>query len=209
MAAIASAGFIVNLTNMKTHLNINTSGQDDFLDMTLAAITKKFETYCKRVFVATTYTEYHSGNGRSGFFYINNPELIAISSLKEDSNRDFAIASLYDTSAYIGFSAEGRVELLSNADVVTTTLQPAVFGRGQQNIEIIYTGGFSDMPEDLQLGCKEWVSRLYHRRDKKKWSIQSYSKGDVSTSFETTGRIPDDIREMLDPYKIFGMGRGI
>jgi len=209
MAAIASAGFIVSLNIVKTHLGIGTTGLDSWLDKALASVTKKIETYCNRTFAATQHTEYHDGSGRKGFFFVKHPPIVAVASLNEDVNRDFAAATAYGATSYITYSDEGIVELLDTSGDLTASLAPTVFGKGQQNIQIVYTGGYTDIPEDVAYGATEWISKLYHRRDKKRWNVGSTSKGDISTSYVAIGTMPDDVKEFINPYRIRMVSRDV
>lgn len=202
---IATAGFIVSADIVKVHLGIGTTGADTWLDKALASITKKIETYCSRTFIATHYSaEYHDGDGKRGFFFVKNPPVISISELNLDINRNFAAATAYATSEYIIYDDEGRVELLDTGGDLTASLAPVVFGKGQQNIKIVYTGGYTTIPEDVAYGATEWISKLYHRRDKKRWDISAKSKGDVSASFIAITSMPKEIKEYIDPYRLSG-----
>ena len=203
MAAIASAGFIVSLDIMKTHLNVGGTSEDSWLDKNIASVTKKIETYCRRTFAATHYPEeYHDGSGKRGFLFVRNFPIISLSELNEDINRDFLAATKYATNAYITYDDEGRVELLDAAGDLTASLAPIVFGKGQQNIKITYTGGYVDIPEDVSYGASEWIAKLYHRRDKIEWNLGSRSKGDKSVSLIAIGKMPDDVREFINPYRL-------
>lgn len=201
MTAIASAGFIISTEIIRTHLGIGTTGDDSWLDKNIASVTKKIETYCRRTFAVTHFTEYHDGTGKRGFFYVRNFPIIAISELNDDVNRDFATATAYATSAYITYADEGRVELL-HSDDLTGSLEGVRFQKGQQNIKIVYTGGYASIPEDVSYGATEWISKLYHRRDKKEWNTGSRSKGDKNVSVIPVGSMPDDVKEFIHPYRV-------
>jgi len=209
MPAIASSQFIASLADVKLHLNISTTAQDSWLDKTIASMTKKIETFCNRRFKAATYTEFHDGNGKRGFIYVFNPPVGTVSVLAEDADRTFDSSTVFATSTYISYTSEGKVELLTGADNVSTEINPVIFGKGQQNVKIVYTGGYADIPEDVQIGALEWVATLNKVRDRKGWDVSNSNKGDVSTTYVTLGVMPEKVREFIFPYRMFRMGKRI
>tara|TARA_B100001964_G_scaffold178865_1_gene197303 strand:+ start:313 stop:981 length:669 start_codon:yes stop_codon:yes gene_type:complete len=203
MALIASSAFLISVSDIKLHLNIGTSGPDGWLDKAVSSVTKRIETFCRRTFIATQYTEFHDGSGRRGFVYVDNPPIVAIDELNDDVNRDFGNSTKFATSEFVSYDDEGRIELLNQSDLIPAGLQTGVvFSQGQQNIKIVYTGGFADVPEDIRMGAAEWVSKLYHRRDKKRWGHSASSKGDTSVTFESIGLMPEDVKGFVSPYRI-------
>lgn len=208
MAAIASTQFITTLATLKLHLGITDTNSDNWLDQALAQVTKKFQTHCKRIFKEAHYTEFHDGTGRIGFIYADNIPITKsnISELNDDIARTFASATAFATNQYVVNDEEGRVELLDNGNTLASKLNPAVFAKGRHNIKLVYTGGYSAMPEDLQLGAIDYIARIWKRRDQKWWLIQSFSQRDRQTSIEALGRLPDDVVEMLEPYRLHRTG---
>jgi len=206
MAVVASAQFLISMTDLKLHLDIGTTGQDGWLDKALASTTKRIETYCNRHFASAGYTEYADGVNK-GFLHVKNPPIINVSALNSDVNRDFGSATEYATNAYITYDDDGRIELLSIADVTSSSLSPVVFPSGQQNIKIVYTGGYAAIPEDVRLGCAEWIGRIYKRRTRKRWNIEGAAKGDKTISYETFGAMPLEVKDFIHPYRLIPAGR--
>lgn len=207
MAALPSSQYIISLANVKLHLKISVTAQDSWLDRALGAITKKFETFCNRKFKANTYTEFHDGNGKRGLIYVFNPPVGTVSVLNEDVDRDFGSSTAFASSDFITYEDEGKVELLTGANTLNAEINPVIFGKGQQNIKIVYTGGFADIPEDLQFGAAEWIATLQKVRDRKGWDISNSNKRDVSTTYVTLGLMPDKVREFVLPYKLYRVGK--
>lgn len=126
----------------------------------------------------------------------------SVSILAEDSNREFGTATQYASNSYVTYDEDGRIELLGTA----SSLSPVVFPTGQQNVKIVYTGGYSDMPEDVKMGCVEWIGRIYKRKTKKRWNVDKQAKGDKTIDYETFGIIPPEVKDFIHPYRFIKAG---
>tara|TARA_Y100000310_G_scaffold146471_2_gene145826 strand:- start:6109 stop:6756 length:648 start_codon:yes stop_codon:yes gene_type:complete len=213
MALVATSEFLISIADAKLHLGITTTDQDSWLDKAIASLTARTQTYCKRKFKKAQYIEFHSGDGQESFVYVDNPPITVsgttedMGELNDDVERDFGSSTAFGTNAYIVYNDEGRIELLTTADVVSTSILPATFTKGQQNIKIVYSGGYADIPEDIKMGVSEWIAKIYRRQTNKRWGMLSDSKGGVSISYESLGSMPDDVKEHLAPYRLFRFGR--
>jgi hypothetical protein len=99
---------------------------------------------------------------------------------------------LISSGDYIVYDKEGSIRLFNDE---------TIFSKGYQNVKIVYSGGYSTIPEDLELACIDWVLK-YYRKNKDKlqgWSSKSYSG--VSVLIDLAA-IPDDIKAVLNSYKL-------
>lgn len=78
-------------------------------------------------------------------------------------------------------------------------LRPGGWGGGENYWRIIYTAGFTTVPDDVQEACAEWVATLF-------WQ----TKRDPGLSHESVpavvnrtpfGRMPEGVRLLLQPYR--------
>lgn len=175
---------LATLAKVKALLGVTSSSQDVQLDALRLAADQAIKTDCDRAFESATYTEYYSGTGTrylclretpvasittihldySGY-YNQNPEPVFGSDKLLTAGKDYALKIDRD-----GMSFSGIVERintvwaeLNRAYVtghVTTEVSPAL-----GNIKVVYTAGYTTIPEDLQ-----WALALIVRR------MQQYAK---------------------------------
>ena len=78
---------------------------------------------------------------------------------------------------------------------------PGGFPKGQKNIRVEYTAGYSTMPEDLKMAVKILVKNIYQKRDEETFGLEQYSLGYVRAVLEK--QIPSEVRQILWKYRKF------
>lgn len=121
-----------------------------FTETLIDAYTSTFESHCDRKFKSREYTEYLDAKGHDELYPKHYPVTV-VSGIWNDSAWEWADATLIDSSTY-------RVK-----NDNTLVKYGGTFGTGDQNIKIIYTGGFETIPDDLEHACITEINKYIDR----------------------------------------------
>ena len=72
---------------------------------------------------------------------------------------------------------------------------------GHNNVYVEYVAGYATTPADLELAVEMFVKYIYQKRDEDTFGIKAYSLGDISTTFENGGDVPNEIKLILNKYR--------
>ena len=171
---------------------ISVSENDDAIENIINAKTEEFHKYCEITqFKSRQYTEYYDGNG-GGFLYPRNLPIISISSIHDSAEWDFTADTLIDSDLYR--SVDGRY----------VALQPTAprFVQSTQNIKIVYTAGYANIPEDVKLACVREVVREFQNR--RHPDVSNINLDDGTIAFVEKGLLKST-KEVLDQYRLLGV----
>lgn len=178
---------LCTLQDVKNFLGI--TGSKDTEDTLIVDLidgeSNHMELYMGRVIVSAEQTEYHDGDG-SAYLYPSNYPITSVSGIWDDTDWTWGSSSLLTATNYS--SRDDRVIVYKNS----------VFSKGKQNIKIIYTAGYSTVPEDLKVACMTEVSRKFKRR--REAGVESITKEDGTTSYSLVNFLPE-VKSVLDRYK--------
>jgi len=137
-------------------LNIMGTAYDTELRLIAESVSRQIDTYCNRKFYTYTGTLTFDGDGSTELFV---PELVSITSLKEDSNSDGTFDTTWASKDYIlqpqnaQPTAEwGRPYTRIQVSFKTGATQD-VFLRDQQNYQVVGTFGFRHVTTNSQWVC--------------------------------------------------------
>ena len=199
-----AANALVSLETAKAFLNLSGSVDDPAVEVAINRASDRCERYCGRRLVRATYA---------------NRRYVA------PLGRDLYLGDVpVDTSAPVTVSVNGVAQTVwrseadgdpANADVIVapdpqeTRLAPyklvrpggwLVSTRHPYTVVVSYTGGFSQIPEDLQLACLYVIQRY--------WRDQQKQLADVTTVTLPSGSVtlldvvlPREARAILDAYR--------
>lgn len=174
---------LISEVDLKTYLNISGESEHKGLfDLLIKKYSAAIESYCKRTFASTTYTEKYDGDGEINLL-LNNSPLISISSFVADTQTLTA-------ASYILHKPEAEIVLINGV----------VFAKDFENISITYLAGYATIPEDVQLACLDLCAREFKTIDSGRIGLSSENMGSQSTSF-ITEKFTADIKALLDPYR--------
>jgi uncharacterized phiE125 gp8 family phage protein len=151
---------IITLSELKEAIGLSTTADDAMLNGMINRATDMIETYCKRRFISTTYTdEVYSGDGSNSLLLRNYP-ITALTSLQSRGG-------LFDSPAWD--SVETDLFSLNQAGGLDKGViyMAAPFVQGDLNFRVTYTAGYANqaaIPHDLREACIEIASFLYGRR---------------------------------------------
>jgi hypothetical protein len=179
---------LCNLDEVKQYYGMTgaSSGEDLLLEDLIDQFTEIFEVYCNRKFKSREFTEYHDGNGTRHLTPDQYP-IITISGIWSSTNWDWDSDTLIDSDTYT---------IKNTRSIIMKSI---IFPKWDNlNVKIIYTAGYSSIPEDLKLSCIEEVIRAYKNR--KGVDVLAKTAPDGSITRYTKDLMPTTLR-VLNSYK--------
>ncbi len=150
---------LVTLAKYKSYLGIasNDTTKDTDLTDLQSSVEARVKEYLLRDIESTTYTdELYNGSGWGGLVL-----------------RQYPVTAVSSISVYEGIGA-GNVETWTTlvehthydrkiipSESYSVLLENYIFTKGIQNYKITYTAGYSTIPSDIQLACKELMKIVY------------------------------------------------
>lgn len=138
---------LVTLSDMKAYLGISGSTYDDFLTGQIGLMSDTIETYCRRIFSQTTYTEtiyssdYPLSNTLETFMF----PLISVTSVTEDS-------ILLASDQYRVHKPTGRI------------IRPDGYFNGGTSTVLVYSAGYATIPTPIQDAVYSLVAARYNKK---------------------------------------------
>jgi len=216
---------LTTLAQIKGFLNIPSSNtsQDEWLEILRASAEASIKNYCNRDFEVATYTEYYTGQGKN-YLVLRQTPVNSITSLHLDHDAHFGTGNDPFSSADLlvegtdfvldrekaGRSLTGIVWRIN--DVWPTwarTVRPGTVGinwdPSQGNIKVVYSAGYSSIPEDIKLAVSLLVAST-RRSAPQGAELFSERIGDYSYEMageRMMGTLPGigSIRQLLSKYK--------
>ena len=185
-----SSKFLVSLGDMKEYLRITDTTDDGAIGMFLNMVRDLFDDYTGRKLKAEDCEEIQNGTDRDNIHVNNYPINTVVGSLQVfiDLDRNFGADSLVDTNDLSIDSENGII------------YYDSWFPMGRQNVKIIYNGGFSSVPYDLQVATMETVAHLWKRREEKRWGVSSINQGGTNVQIGEQS-IPQMAIDILNGYR--------
>lgn len=145
-----SAYALISLSTTQNLLGLLTltAPEQTTLEIQIDQASEMIENYCGRKFVGRQFTEYQDGRGRPELWTKQYP-IIAVSALYNSADRTFDATSLVDATNFLIYEDEGRISLISD-----------VFQMEQKNIKVVYSAGFTTVPNDIQGAAASVIKQL-------------------------------------------------
>lgn len=190
---------LCELNEIKQYLEgmTNVDKYDFILSSIISWVSKRFETYCNRVWdnnEAADITEYFSGEDKTTFVVVRRIPIASVTSLYDDTERLYAAASLIAAADYTFIAEQGIVQL-----------DGSNFSKGINNIKVVYKGGYTvaTIPGDLKLACVMQTAFTFKRRDQIGLSSLSGQGGSVSV-YQPMELLPE-VRAILNGYRFYSL----
>lgn len=166
-----------------------------YLASLVAAASAAVESYCKRTFAQTSFTEeYHDGSGENRMFFDNFPvtALSAVTIIEAGGGEVEISGESFDVDASTG-------EIRFKSAVAAAYHH---FPAGFHNVKVAYTAGFATIPEPIQEATAELAAWLWANASPE-GGVTGEKLGDYSRSLEPAGRmkLPAVVRRLLAPYR--------
>ena len=183
-----------SLADIKTHLGITGSGEDTFIGNLQDQIDAAIDAYCDRPdgFASATHTSYLDG-GAVSTLLLRNTTITSITSVHDDLNRAFDSGSLIAADDYNFIADTGELNLITS----NFNNRQGTFQNGTGNVKVIYVGGYSTIPEDIQLAAIVLISKYFNLR--RSAGISQMSAGGLSLSFDHG--FPPEAKTLLKKYR--------
>jgi hypothetical protein len=160
MAIQVNANALADLASTKAYLKIPTATttDDDLITSLINACSTAIENYCRRTFSQITYTDEMYDGNNSRYLNLKNYPVISVSSVKVNG-------VLIDSSQYVCKKDSGVLARVGPYPNTFTGLSMSrfqtVWNRGDWNIAVTYSAGFTAIPDDVALALKMYVASIY------------------------------------------------
>ena len=180
---------LASLPDVKSFMGMTgtTSEIDDLLAELINRYSTLFESYMGKNVLSREHTEYYDGNN-SNMLITRQYPITTISGIWNDSDWEWGSATEIDSTSYRA----------SESAIGVINFKSTVFGNYDQNIKIIYTAGFSSVPEDIKHACIKEVARSYKNRQE--IGVTSKTLTDGTVSFSAQGLLVETTL-VLDMYR--------
>jgi hypothetical protein len=153
---------------------------DDELARLITAVQEWLERECERTFEQATVTEYYHGQDWTHCLIVARPPIVSVTNLWDDPLRVYTTPL---TSSLYAVPVAGTDD--ANAGIIR--LDGYKFQAGIQNIKITYTGGFQEIPPDLEQAAIEMVWAAREKGAHNLVGVRSRSIADGSVQFVNLG----------------------
>jgi hypothetical protein len=175
-------------TDYKTYAGISSTNQDTLIDFLIPRVSEFVKNYCKRTFVDywnSPKTEIFDG-GFKNLILAETP-IVSISSVQYSADFGQTYTNLAEYTDYVIDGYNIRSTMSSGFPYVL------------RGYKVIYTGGYEDVPSDLELAILDLIT-YYLRNDSAIHSAKSVGSNTVQIEYITSASLPIHIRRILDQY---------
>lgn len=178
---------LVTVEEYKTYKEIKGDSDDNTITSLVLSVSEFIKNYCGRTFVDyenTPKTEYWSKGGSCVF--LSEFPIISITSVNEsDDNQQTQTLLTEDTDFYV------------NPDLgYFETANGSCFKEKINYVEVVYTGGYKEVPADLKLAAFHIID--YYRKGE---YTQRKTLGVNTVEQIEIDKMPVHIKQLLDQYK--------
>ena len=180
------------------------TSEDTLLSTFIARFDDIASAYCgfpmngnQCTFENNTYTHYFDGNG-GDTLQLRVVPANTITSLHVDIDREYGSDELVDSSDYELFTDSGLLILKTDSD-------QGSFTKGYRSVKVVYTAGFTSIPDSIVHACGIQVNHWYLNRD----TIGKSKITQNANTIDVVGlQLLPEVKEALAPYRIGGMVGG-
>jgi hypothetical protein len=177
-----------------------------YLALLISSASIQLQNWARRCFVSQKFTESFDGEGDQTLFLKNYPitNIEQVDFVDMDGTVNIVMANGADFTKYFFIGDGGEIDFILNNPGGYER-----FPRGFKNVKIIYTAGYSPIPEDIQEACAEQIVFINDQGSANS-SIKSEKLGDFSQSFFDQGNsggsndLSKTAFQLLSPYRDMG-----
>ena len=185
---------LTTLSDTKDYLEIDDTSQDDILAILISAASEYMKTETGFEWVETEYKELIDGEDTETLILTQKP-IISVESLVIDGD------TIGSDNYYI-YSNSGMLKRkdvgVYNVGYLHSFRKGLLFPHGQQNIEVEYTAGYEDVPQDLQKAVWSMVNSQIEGKEYE--GLEQYSIGDETIKWRANG-LPAEAQQTIMKYK--------
>ena len=187
---MAASTLLATREELKRYLGIDAgeTGPDALLDQLLEYASERIESHCGRRFASEELTEYHDGPGTSRLVLDRRP-VTDLSAAYVDADRDFGASTVIPAEELVLYPEAG---LLVRAG--------SPFPRGARNVKVVYTAGYTSLPDDLAAACVKLAAAWYAHSQAGADGIRRETLGEYRAEY-AGAPLPADVESALAPYR--------
>jgi hypothetical protein len=192
---------IATAANVRDYIRALTgTGEDTLLNSLILRFDRIGSSYCGfptasnlSTFENNTYTHYFDGDG-SDRLQLRVVPANTITSVHVDVDRKYDSDSLVAASDYELFTDEGLLLLKTESD-------QGSFSTGYRSVKVVYTAGFTTIPDAIVHACGIQVNHWYMNRDT--IGKSNISQGGSTIEVENLSLLAE-VKHALAPYRLGG-----
>jgi len=180
---------LIEIEDLKQHIDLNTNEYDDILDIYIEAISDFIKEYLGKCIEVDEIEEILNGDDLGYSFQLANYPIIIdddntfLFQYRTGTNSE-PVWNDFDFDNYQVDQESGIVEI------------DQMFG-GRRNIKVSYTAGYESIPTPIKLAAIKLIAKVFNSR--RSDGFKDESLGDASISWDKF--LSDDIVALLSKYK--------
>ncbi len=173
---------LTTLSSLKRWMNITTTTDDDILNRMIIAASSFINSWLNRTIELQSYDEYYDGSDKIAIFTRNYPVTTVTAVYVNGVSKTILSPSDFSSSG-VKFDDESIFG------------QNLTFDKGKQNVRIVYSAGYFNIPYDIEQSCLEMISVKFKNGRGSRLGVSSealaqqsvsFFQGDMPKSAETT-----------------------
>ena len=192
---------LITLAVYKDAEGLSTPKEDLRVNALIPSVSQLVKTYCGNSFVdfySSNKTETFNINWGTHIVQLTESPVNAIVSVQERNAYNNAYTTL-TTGAY-----EYSLDSSTDSILRTTSSSYKNWPTGVDAVKVVYTAGYSAVPEDLKLAVIDLITYYLKDEHKERRTIAGASiQNQASSSQRDNVAFPDHIKRVLDLYKNF------
>ena len=193
---------LFTLDDYKTFKGIDHFKDDGKISALVSPISELVKTYC-----GTSFIDYYSSaltekfdimDNQTTEVFVTESPLNTVTSVKERSGLGVAYETLTNNEDYYIDNKHDRIYRIDG------DISPKAFPRGFAAVEVIYTAGYSELPQDLRLAVVDLIMYYHKNEQKQRQTIAGATiQNQTTSSARNSVAFPDHIKRVLDLYKVY------
>lgn len=195
---------LVTIYEYKDSQNITGVKDDARITSLVASVSQLIKSYCGNSFVdyySTAKTEYFNIDYDTHIVQLSESPIVSITSVHERSSQadDYVLLEKDGSNGKYDYYIDNSTDSIFR----TTDEQYKNWEKGVAAVKVIYTAGYSDIPEDLKLAAYDLITYYYRDEYKTRRTIAGATIDNQTTStLRANVGFPDHIKRVLDMYKM-------
>jgi len=186
---------LISIAEFKIYKEISSDKYDDKISQIIANVSDFVKTYCNRTFIdynTTDKVEYLDGS--SGVLYPTEFPILNVTSVENTPDGGQTYETLVLGTNYL-------IDLRKDAVV---TMYGEAFPKtyyAVNDIKLTYTGGYTDVPEDVKVACMDLVEFYKEGEYTPKRVMSGATQDNQAFRLMFTSNLPAHIKRVLDMYR--------
>lgn len=189
---------LITLADYKTAEGIQSTKDDAKLELLVESVSQLVKTYCNNTFV-----DFYSSAKTEVFDILYGEDFVQLTESPVRTDETITVSQRTEPTASYS-------DLTENSDYYVDTRTDSIyhtgtgFNKGYGAVKVVYKGGYSTLPKDLQLAVIDLITYYHKDEHKARQTIAGASiQNQGSTSQRNNVAFPDHIKRVLDLYKNF------